>query len=64
MKKVFEHLNLPYYKVEDESAKNTRSYNEMTLKTEYMLRRFYAPHNARLERLLSDEEWSGDPWVK
>jgi len=64
MKKVFEHLNLPYYKVEDESAKNTRSYNEMTLKTEHMLRRFYAPHNARLERLLSDEEWSGDPWVK
>ncbi len=57
MKKVYEHLKLPYHKVEDDSAKNTRSYDEMKPETKELLQRFYAPHNARLEGLLKSHGW-------
>ena len=61
MKKVWKHLGLPEYEVQDESAKNTRSYDEMKDETKEMLDRFYKPHNARLELLLGDG-WSENPW--
>jgi hypothetical protein len=60
MKKVWKHLELPEFEVEDESAKNTRAYSELNCDTREMLERFYEPHNARLESLLG-EEWS-NPW--
>jgi hypothetical protein len=60
MKKVWKHLELPEFEVEDESAKNTRAYSELNGDTREMLERFYEPHNARLESLLG-EEWS-NPW--
>lgn len=60
MKKVWKHLDLPEFDVEDESAKNTRSYDEMKGETRESLQRFYKPHSARLEILLG-EEWS-NPW--
>ena len=59
--RALRHLDLPLYKVEDESAKNTRKYDPMKPETEQMLKRFYRPHNDRLEALLG-EEWN-DPWA-
>ena len=55
------HLDLPLYKVEDESAKNTRNYDPIKPEMEQMLKRFYKPHNERMETLLGDE-WS-NPWA-
>lgn len=62
MKKVYQHLNLPEIKVEDDSAKNTRSYSEMNAELKQMLERFYAPHNQRLHLLSKSKEWLGNPW--
>ena len=59
--RALEHLDLPLYKVEDESAKNTRNYDPMKPETEQMLKRFYKPHNERMKTLLGDE-WS-NPWA-
>jgi hypothetical protein len=59
--RALEHLDLPLYKVEDESAKNTRNYDPMKPETEQMLKRFYQPHNERMKTLLGDE-WS-NPWA-
>ena len=58
---ALEQLDLPIYKVEDESAKNTRNYDPMKPETEKMLKRFYQPHNERMKTLLGDE-WS-NPWA-
>jgi hypothetical protein len=60
MEEVWKHLDLPPYNVEDESAKNTRSYDKLSDETKEMLQRFFAPHNERLEKLLGDG-WK-DPW--
>lgn len=59
--RALEHLDLPLYKVEDESAKNTRKYDPMKPETEQLLKRFYQPHNERMQALLG-EEWS-NPWA-
>lgn len=61
MKKVWTHLDLPEYKVKDDGAKNTRSYDGLKEETRDMLQNFYKPHSARLEVLLG-QDWSGDPW--
>jgi hypothetical protein len=58
--KTFEHLELPPVEIEDMSAKNTRTYEQMTDETRDYLRRFYDPHNKRLSELLG-REWE-DPW--
>jgi len=61
MNKVWKFLELPCYKVQDESAKNTRSYQkEIKDETKKVLERFYAPHNQRLESLLGTEWYN--PW--
>jgi len=61
MDRVWEHLDLPSFKLEDVSAKNTRSYTDSLLEeTEDMLERFFAPHNQRLKVLLGDD-WE-HPW--
>lgn len=64
MNKVWKHLDLPCYKIQDEKAKNTRTYkSEMNPNTKEMLDRFYKPHNERLSLLLGDgDEWKGNPW--
>ncbi len=61
MKKVWDHLELPRFRVQDESAKNTRLYEGSKNETIEMLQNFYKPHSARLELLLG-QEWSGNPW--
>lgn len=61
MNKVWKHLKLPQFNIEDDSAKNTRSYkSEIGDETKKMLNRFYEPHNLRLETLLGSE-WAS-PW--
>jgi hypothetical protein len=60
MEKVWAHLGLPNYEVHDDSARNTRTYDEMSHDTRIILQRFYDPHNKRLELLLG-KEWS-KPW--
>mmetsp|Transcript_1663 Transcript_1663/g.2376 ORF Transcript_1663/g.2376 Transcript_1663/m.2376 type:complete len:662 (+) Transcript_1663:150-2135(+) len=63
MNKVWKHLSLPPFKIEDEEAKNTRTYkNELQQDTKDMLDRFYKPHNERLSLVLSGEEWSNNSW--
>mmetsp|Transcript_16492 Transcript_16492/g.36112 ORF Transcript_16492/g.36112 Transcript_16492/m.36112 type:complete len:645 (-) Transcript_16492:1850-3784(-) len=62
MEKVWRHVGLPSYQVDDESAKNTRSYDSMMDQDLYnYLNRFFEPHNRRLETLLGDE-WR-DIWM-
>jgi len=58
MKTVWAHLGLPEYEIQDETARNSRSYDEMNAETITVLQRFYQPHNKRLQSLLGNE------WVK
>jgi hypothetical protein len=60
MKKVWAHLGLPEYEIHDETARNSRSYDDMNAETRAMLQKFYEPHNKRLEFLLG-KEWE-KPW--
>lgn len=60
MKRVWNHLNLPQYKIQDEEAKNTRAYRtELDQETKEILDRFYKPHNKRLASFLFNEERNG-----
>ena len=52
MAKVWQHLDLPQYEVEDDAPKNTREYDPMMDEMRSYLRRFYKPHNERLGKLL------------
>ena len=59
MDKVWNHLEIPSYQVEDESAKNTREYESaMDKGLQDYLERFFEPHNRKLEESLGDE-WVG-----
>ena len=58
MDRVWDHLNLPRYEVEDESPKNTRSYDPMSEDTKAYLQRFYAPHNEKMEEVLGIAGWN------
>jgi len=56
MEKVWGHLNLPPYPIEDTTPKNSREYSspiEPDIRS--LLKRFYAPHNDKLEDLLNRE---------
>jgi hypothetical protein len=63
MQKVWDHLDLPNYPVQDDSAKNTREYQSMDPKEESYLQRFFQPHNRVLAAVLNTNtgEWK-DPW--
>jgi len=61
MKKVHSFLNLKDIDVEDESPKNTREYDAVDEKVVELLRRFYEPHNRKLQALLDGKEWV-NPW--
>merc|ERR1712150_452224 len=55
MNKVWKHLDVPFYKIEDEEAKNTRVHKtELKSETKKMLERFYKPHNERIALLLGN----------
>jgi hypothetical protein len=57
MTKVWNHLNLPQYKIQDEEAKNTRAYRtELDQETKEVLDRFYKPHNKRVAIFLFNEK--------
>lgn len=61
MSRVWDHLNLPPFDIEDETPQNQRSY-QPSLSEEWTayLHRFYAPHNRRLQRVLMDIKRSCD----
>lgn len=62
MDKVFTFLELPPYRIHDESAKNTRKYDPMSSETRQKLAAFYAPYNRKLNELLGrDFGWSSAP---
>jgi hypothetical protein len=61
MSRVFAHLGLPDCKIQDTAAKNTRAYKPLDSSTDTnaggaevkeRLRRFYAPHNRLLMKIL------------
>ena len=53
MDRVWRHLNLPPYTVQDESAHNTREYQPMPRRVQQYLERFYEPHNRRFGQLVA-----------
>ncbi|EEY57264.1 uncharacterized protein PITG_11100 [Phytophthora infestans T30-4] len=52
MDKVFNFLDLPYHRIKDTSAKNTRKYDPIDDAVRAKLTAFYAPYNERLYTLL------------
>lgn len=52
MDKVFDFLEFPPHRIQDESAKNTRKYEPMAPATREKLVAFYAPYNRKLNELL------------
>lgn len=54
---VWDHLGLPRYQVQDESAKNERSYVPISEETRQYLQRFYAPHNAKMIEVFDIWGW-------
>jgi Aspartyl/Asparaginyl beta-hydroxylase/Sulfotransferase domain len=62
MGKVWKHLELPPYQVQDEDAKNTRSYTPMDDAVKAYLRAFYDPHNRRMKELMNGQEQWSNPW--
>lgn len=58
MDKVFSFLELPPHRIEDASAKNTRSYESMAPGVREKLAAFYAPYNQKLYQVLGrDLAW-------
>lgn len=53
MKRVFNHLDLPYHTIKDESAKNNRDYEPIDVSIRDLLRRFFEPHNLVLSSVLN-----------
>ncbi|KAK1931909.1 Membrane-associated sulfotransferase kil1 [Phytophthora citrophthora] len=52
MDKVFNFLDLPYHRIKDTSAKNTRKYDPIDDSVRAKLTAFYAPYNEKLYALL------------
>ncbi|CAI5726817.1 unnamed protein product [Hyaloperonospora brassicae] len=52
MDKVFTFLDLPYHRIEDTSAKNTRKYDPIDDAVRAKLAAFYAPYNEKLYEML------------
>lgn len=58
MNKVFKFLDLPYHRIEDTSAKNTRTYSPIEEAVRAKLAAFYKPFNEKLYTLLGrDMGW-------
>jgi hypothetical protein len=58
MEAVWKHLDLPCVSIQNEEAKNVRSYDPIADDSmQVYLERFYAPHNERLVSLLGDDAW-------
>lgn len=55
MNRVFRFLGLPPATIADTKAKNARKYEPMSAETRERLEKIYAPHNARLVKLLGKE---------
>lgn len=51
MERVWDHLHVPYHPVEDDAAKNTRSYQPLSEPVQEYLQRFFEPHNKLLYQL-------------
>ena len=51
LRKVFEFLNLPYFKIKDFTKQNKREYSPMKDKTRKLLIEFYKPYNEKLYSL-------------
>ena len=52
LRKVFEFLNLPYFKIKDFTKQNKREYPPMKDETRKLLIEFYKPHNEKLYKIL------------
>lgn len=57
MDQVWDHLDLPRYQFEDVAAKNTRTYDRMSVETEQYLQRFYSPHNEKFATVVGVSGW-------
>lgn len=58
MDKVFNFLDLPYHRIKDTSAKNTRKYDPIDDAVRAKLAAFYAPYNEKLYAILGrDMAW-------
>ena len=56
--KVFEFLDLPYFKIKDFTRQNKREYHPMKDKTRELLVEFYKPHNKKLFDMLGSKfDW-------
>ena len=56
--KVFEFLDLPYFKIKDFTKQNKREYSPMKDKTRKLLIEFYKPHNEKLYSLTNQHfDW-------
>ena len=59
MRRAFDHLGLPDYPLPSYEILNTEPYPQLGGHLQDRLKRFYAPHNKRLENLLQQEfQWS------
>jgi hypothetical protein len=68
MQKVWAHLDLPNHPIADESARNSRQYDDLEPGVQEYLERFFEPHNRVLASLLqqqappaTSEDWT-NPW--
>ena len=58
LRKVFEFLNLPYFKIKDFTKQNKREYPPMKDETRKLLIEFYKPHNEKLYSLINQHfDW-------
>ena len=57
MDQVWDHLDLPRYQFEDVAARNTRSYERMSVDTEQYLQRFYILHNENFAAVVGVSGW-------
>ena len=56
--KVFEFLDLPYFKIKDFTKQNKREYPPMKDETRKLLFQFYKPHNEKLYGLINQHfDW-------
>lgn len=53
LKKVFEFLNVPDFKIKDIEKKNVRKYDKMLPETRKLLIEYYKPYNKKLEEFLN-----------
>ena len=58
LRKVFEFLNIPYFKIKDFTKQNKREYPPMKDETRKLLTEFYKPHNEKLYSLINQHyDW-------